>query len=755
MHRPVPPLITGDRMSVIKVLIVDDDPDISGLIRRKLIKMEPGFDISVVDSGQDCVDYVGEKDVDCILSDYQMPGMDGMELLDRLRWKGIDTPFIFVTGQGNEEVAREAFKHGAYDYFTKEVGFAHFERIRNSVRHAVYKRREVEKRELAERFLAEEKNKLEYVLAGIGDGICILDRDFRILYQNVSYKDILPVENGERCYRAVGGRESVCGGCPVELMFRDGEVHKYDTSKRFDGKDRDFEVVASPLRDTAGNIVAAVKVVRDVTERKKADKKLVLSEKMYRMMFEGNPHPMMVYDTRSLAFLTVNNAAAAHYGYSREEFLSMTLKDIRPPEDVPGLLARLRGAPDGLFKTGVRRHMKKDGTLISVEITAHPTEYEGKEARVALVNDVTERMRSEEALSESEQSFLALSHNLPGIVYRVYLREGNRMRFFNDYIKSMTGYSADELVTGEVCSIEHIIHADDRPRVWESVVSAIKLQRPFEVDYRVRHRDGRIRNFHEHGMPIYGGDGIPAYIDGVILDVTERKALEKNREDMFAMFRHDMKTPLAMMSGNAETVLIENSEKLDGDALNMLGSIKSSAQYLSRMLDDIMDISRFETGGYSAGREPVDIPELLMEASFTASERARTKGMSFEKEFQSVPDEAMLERTPVLRALTNLLDNAVKYTPEGGTVKLRVYVSEDTAGKRLNFEVADSGPGIPEKEHGRVFDKYYRLATASNTKGTGLGLAIVKAVANLHNGHVELVSREGQGSTFTLVMPVE
>jgi PAS domain S-box-containing protein len=618
-------------MPVIKVLIVDDDPDISGLIRRKLIKMEPGFDISVVDGGQDCVDYVGGKDVDCILSDYQMPGMDGMELLDRLRRKGIDTPFIFVTGQGNEEVAREAFKHGAYDYFTKEAGFAHFERIRNSVRHAVYSRRAEERRVLAEKVLAEEKNKLDYVLEGIGDGICILDRDFRILYRNSAYNNMAPSRNGERCYRAVKGRDGVCEGCPVELMFSDGGIHRYETTKRIGVSDREFEITASPLRNTSGDIVAAVKLVKDITERREA----------------------------------------------------------------------------------------------------------------------------EEALVKSEQSFLALSHNLPGIVYRVYLREGNRMRFFNDYIKSMTGYSADELVTGDVCSIEHIMHEDDRQGVWESVVSAIKLQRPFEVDYRVWHRDGGIRRFHEHGMPIYGGDGIPAFIDGVILDVTERMALEKNREDLFAMFRHDMKTPLAMMSGNAETVMIENGGRLDGEARNMLGSIKSNAQFLSRMLDDIMDISRIETGGNSANREPVDIPELLMEASFTASERARAKGMSFEKELHSAPDEAMLERTPVLRALTNLLDNAVKYTPEGGTVKLRAYVSEDSAGKRLNFEVADSGPGIPEKEQGRVFDKYYRLATSSKTKGTGLGLAIVKAVANLHNGHVELDSREGQGSTFTLVMPIE
>ena len=124
-------------MDILNVLLVDDDADIGMFIKLKLSMEAPHFSIAFVESGYDCLDYLKTHTVDCILSDYQMPGMNGMELLLAMKGQGSDVPVIFVTGQGSEEVAREAFKNGAYDYFTKEVGFAHFARIINSVEQAV------------------------------------------------------------------------------------------------------------------------------------------------------------------------------------------------------------------------------------------------------------------------------------------------------------------------------------------------------------------------------------------------------------------------------------------------------------------------------------------------------------------------------------------------------------------------------------------------------------------------------------------
>jgi CheY-like chemotaxis protein len=116
---------------------VDDDPSLARLIELQLTHEAPGFSIAAVESGQECLEYLKAHNVDCILSDYQMPRMSGMELLRTLRAHKNDIPFIFITGQGNENVAREAFTGGAADYFTKDWGFAHFAKIVNSVENAV------------------------------------------------------------------------------------------------------------------------------------------------------------------------------------------------------------------------------------------------------------------------------------------------------------------------------------------------------------------------------------------------------------------------------------------------------------------------------------------------------------------------------------------------------------------------------------------------------------------------------------------
>ena len=123
-------------------------------------------------------------------------------------------------------------------------------------------------------------------------------------------------------------------------------------------------------------------------------------------------------------------------------------------------------------------------------------------------------------------AFQTLAVNIPGIVYRVYVRERNRMKFFNGMLEKMTGYKPGELRRGEVCSIDPIIISEDHAHVLEVVKGALRENKPFEVEYRITHKNGSIRYFLERGQIIYGSDGKPEFIDGVILDITDRKCSE-------------------------------------------------------------------------------------------------------------------------------------------------------------------------------------------------------------------------------------
>src|SRR5487761_229174 len=135
-------------------------------------------------------------------------------------------------------------------------------------------------------------------------------------------------------------------------------------------------------------------------------------------MFKTHPLPMWVYDAETLRFLEVNEAAVRHYGYSREEFLSMTLAEIRPSEEIPKLLERPEPDSPGYYDAGAWRHRKKDGSLIDVEIIAHPVQFAGRRAKMILAIDITEQKRAENAVRVSEERYrLLFEHNMSGVVY--------------------------------------------------------------------------------------------------------------------------------------------------------------------------------------------------------------------------------------------------------------------------------------------------------------------------------------------------
>jgi PAS domain S-box-containing protein len=132
-------------------------------------------------------------------------------------------------------------------------------------------------------------------------------------------------------------------------------------------------------------------------------------KEIYENFYKSNPHPMWIYDLETLAFLDVNDAAIKHYGYSQEEFLFMTIKDIRPPEDIPALLENITKVTKGLDIAGTWRHIKKDGTLISVEIISHTLNFRGRRAEIVMASDITERKRAEESLRKSEKQLRNLT----------------------------------------------------------------------------------------------------------------------------------------------------------------------------------------------------------------------------------------------------------------------------------------------------------------------------------------------------------
>jgi PAS domain S-box-containing protein len=168
-----------------------------------------------------------------------------------------------------------------------------------------------------------------------------------------------------------------------------------------EGRYRWFLAQAQPQRDEAGRLVRWVGTCTEVIEWRAAEERIQASERRYRALFESNPHPMWVYDTQTLAFLAVNDAAVERYGYARDEFLAMTVDEIRPPEDVPALLEDIRLTATELRPRGSWRHRWKDGTVRDVEVSAHSVPFAGRPARLVLALDVTDRVQAEAASAQA------------------------------------------------------------------------------------------------------------------------------------------------------------------------------------------------------------------------------------------------------------------------------------------------------------------------------------------------------------------
>jgi two-component system, cell cycle sensor histidine kinase and response regulator CckA len=248
------------------------------------------------------------------------------------------------------------------------------------------------------------------------------------------------------------------------------------------------------------------------------------SEERYRLLFESIPLPVWVFDLDSHHILAVNEAAVRHYGYAREEFLALRIEDLRPPEDIPSLHKHLERLPAALHSAGKWRHRKKDGTVMVVEITAHPLTWEGKHAELVVANDITADEQAERALQEREERFRQLAENIEEVFF-VMDAQYRETLYISPAYETIWGRTCRSLYEDPRSFFEPIIPADREPLL-ASILRIQAGEDPGKVEYRVVRPDGAVRWILSHAIPIRDDRGEVYRISGVALDVTERKRAE-------------------------------------------------------------------------------------------------------------------------------------------------------------------------------------------------------------------------------------
>jgi PAS domain S-box-containing protein len=390
----------------LHILHLEDDPDFAELVRS--LFAQDGLDVEVkcVGDREAFQAALAAETFDAIISDYHLPSFSGLDALAMVRKKDPHIPFILVSGTIGEQAAIESLKAGSTDYLLKQNP----DRLPSAVRRAVQETEERARLRAAETELVRREKYFRTLTENSLDVLSILNRDGNLIYASPSIERVLGFKPEE-----MRGQHYLARVHPDDLArVREAFQFTLDHPERTMqiqfrhqnkyGEWRHLELVGqNHLQDPEiGGLVADC---RDVTDRWLAEEELRNSEKQYRLLFHGNPNPMWVFDLETQAFLEVNEAAIQHYGYSREEFLTKTLADIR-------LSGKNGRPPNAALDTADRniiwRHRRKDGSLIDVEVIWSPMVFGERLAALTLASDVTERLRIEHRNS----IFSKLGHRL-------------------------------------------------------------------------------------------------------------------------------------------------------------------------------------------------------------------------------------------------------------------------------------------------------------------------------------------------------
>jgi len=271
-----------------------------------------------------------------------------------------------------------------------------------------------------------------------------------------------------------------------------------------------------------------------------------------------------------------------------------------------------------------------------------------------------------------------------------------------------------------------------------------------EIDFS---NEGESKTFDCIVSCVYGEGEQICGVVAVLHDITREKEISKMKNDFVSHVSHELKTPLASISAYSE--MLSDGEADDEETRKEFYSvIQSQAKRLNRLIEDILNISRIESGLIKVEKKPVSLTILIEEQLQMIKSYAEEKNIEIIGQKPIVFDQVYVDKDMMSQVIVNLLSNAVKYTPSGGSINIKTEVDEIAALARVS--ITDTGVGIPESELEHVFDKFYRVsANEAQAKGTGLGLNLVKQIVEkVHNGRVFVTSQVGTGSTFGFELPL-
>ncbi len=482
-------------------------------------------------------------------------------------------------------------------------------------------------------------------------------------------------------------------------------------------------------------------------------RQLEASETKFRSIFESALDSIVLVSADG-RLLEANRQTLIHLGYRREELLQLRKWDIHAPAE----RERIRAFIDRVLTHGSDRmesmQMRKDGSLMPVEISGRRVDFLGEPAVLCLARDMTERKRAEEqikqALAEAEETREKLGAIIRSMMDGLIVTdEADRIVLMNEAARNLLGISP----AGARPHIDEVLAQETLRQQIVAARSEASPQGPYEWEMPAfGDAEARGKILQAHSMPVRTGDTGPSETITLLRDITREREFDQMKDDFISTAAHELRTPLTAVMGFVELLMQKNDHRFSpAEQREFLQLVYQKSEVLAHIIEDLLNLSRIRSGQMiSLKKFPEDLSALVVKAVDAYAKM--THKHVFDLDLPEPGLRVLLDAGKIGQVLENLLSNAVKFSPVGGRITVGVRRTDGEA----RVTVADQGIGMSPQQLKRVFDKFYRVDTSdSGTGGLGLGMNIVKNMVEAHGGRIWVESELGRGTQVHFTLPLE
>lgn len=538
-------------------------------------------------------------------------------------------------------------------------------------------------------------------------------------------------------------------------------INEVITIECFDGTQKTILNSAMPLRNERQEIIGAMAVNQDITELKQAEQALCQTQHLIQKITDTTPNLLYIYDQIQNCNIYANRQTEEFFGLTQTEIQAQGgqfITEVLHPEDLinlPNTEEIFATADDGeLIESEIRfKNANGEWRWLHLWEVIFSRNAEGKPAQIlGTAIDITERKQLEAKLATSEE------------LLRTALEAAQMGTWDWNITAQVTGSADEHNFSGlEVVNetLIGIIHPEDRDLVLQAIQDTIQNGSNYDIEFRVILPNGDIRWQAHKGRVFHDETGRPVRMAGVDLDITERKKAEEIRRQLereqelsqlrrrfFSLASHEFRTPLSTILASAQLMQLATQEWSEEKRHRNIYRIEVAAKRIRQLLDDILTINRAETGRLDFNPVPMNIDQFCQKiVTDIQSHLADQNQISFVSHCQS--QTGYLDQKLMHDILSNLLNNARKYSPANGEIHLTLTCTP----AEIRFQIRDWGIGILPSDLPHVFEAFYRGENIGSIPGSGLGLTVAKNCVDVHGGSISVTSEVGVGTTFTVIIP--